>query len=70
MKYAMLVCLGTSNPDARRGAAMCISAIASIEIPAGLWVDLIDTLASNVDHDQANIRHASLQTIGFICEEV
>jgi hypothetical protein len=30
---------------------MCVSAIATIEIPNGQWPDLIDNLASNIDHE-------------------
>jgi hypothetical protein len=44
--------------------------IASIEIPRGEWVDLITNLSSNAAHDLIDVRHASLETLGFICEEL
>lgn len=49
---------------------MCVASIATIEIPRGEWDDIIDTLSANVDHQEFNIRHSSLQTLGFICEEL
>jgi importin subunit beta-1 len=60
LKYGTLLVLGSNNADARRGAAMCVSAIASIEIPLREWPEIIDQLASNIDHESLNIRNASL----------
>lgn len=50
--------------------ASAVSAIASIEIPRKEWLDLIPNLSSNSIHDSIEIRHASLETLGFICEEL
>jgi hypothetical protein len=44
--------------------------IASIEIPRGDWLDLIANLSANAAHDSIDVRHASLETLGFICEEL
>jgi transcriptional regulator len=44
--------------------------IASIEIPRGEWLDLIANLSANAAHDSIEVRHASLETLGFICEEL
>lgn len=62
--------MGSNNADAWRGAAMCVSSIATLEIPWGEWDDIIDTLSTNIDHTEYNVRHASLETLGFICEEM
>ena len=47
-----------------------IASIASIEIPRREWLDLIPTLANCSVNDQLEIRCASLETLGFICEEL
>jgi importin subunit beta-1 len=47
-----------------------VSAIAAIEIPRGEWLDLISNLCKNAGHSEHHIKLASLQTLGFICEEL
>lgn len=52
-------------------AAQLIAAIAAIELPQGLWPQLMDILVKNVQDsgpEQSNVKQASLTTIGFICE--
>ena len=49
---------------------MCISAIAKIEFPRGRWLDVIDKLAANVNNEDTCFRLASIECLGFICEEV
>ena len=50
--------------------ASAIAAVAAIEIPQKQWTDLITNLCNNAAHDQIEIRHAALETLGFICEEL
>ena len=50
--------------------AMCIAEIAKIELPRKEWNDLISTLSQNSNHHEMYIRHAALQAICFICEEL
>ena len=50
--------------------ASLIASIASIEIPRKEWNDLIVSLCSNSTNENIDIRNASLQTLGFICEEI
>lgn len=50
--------------------ASLITAIAEIEIPRGEWSDLIVSLCFNSTHEQMQVRLASLQTIGHICEDL
>lgn len=45
-----------------------MAAIANIELANGMWPDLIPGLLSNVNASTA--KAASLQAIGFICEQV
>lgn len=49
-----------------------IAAIACIEIPQGLWLDVIPTLLVALTSEQAAESHkvASLETVGYICEGV
>lgn len=49
---------------------MCISAIAKIEFPQKRWLDVINKLAQNVDNENKCFRLASIESLGFICEEV
>lgn len=54
----------------RSTIASLISAIAEIEIPRGEWADLIASLCLNSSNEKLQIRMASLQTIGHICEDL
>lgn len=49
---------------------MCVAAIAQIEFPRGRWLDVIDKLAANVNNEDKCFRLASIECLGFICEEV
>lgn len=52
-------------------AAQVISAIANIELPEGLWPQLIPSMLENVTTtDSSNLKQSSLQALGFICEEI
>jgi len=70
IKEAILFNLDNEDKDVRRGAGFCVAAIASLEIPQGQWLNIIEVLAQQIQHDSRNIRLASLQTLGFICEEL
>lgn len=48
-----------------------MAAIAEIELPRGQWHDLVHILFDNVTTtDDANLKQATLKTIGYICEGV
>jgi len=66
----VLLALGCDDTQTRKGAGMCISAIAQLEFPRRRWFDVIDKLASNVTNENPNFRLASIEALGFICEEV
>ena len=70
LKTKMLGALNNSDPDVRRSACQCVSAVASIEIPEGQWPNLISTLSDAMSDQALNIKLASVQTIGYICEEL
>ncbi len=70
MKNAFLACLATPSSIVRKQVASAIAMIASIEIPRKEWLELIPNLCANSAHDSIDIRHAALETLGFICEEL
>ena len=67
----MIVTLGSSTQKAGGVAAQVIAAIAAVELPSAQWPDLIELLLSFVNRgDNTNLRIATLQTIGYICESI
>jgi importin subunit beta-1 len=70
VKIAIIATLASESQLVRRTIASLISAIAEIEIPRGEWADLIASLCVNSANEQMQIRMASLQTIGHICEDL
>ena len=48
-----------------------VAAVAGVELPQGQWQDLIEILLRFVNTaDNVNLRIATLQTIGYICEVI
>ncbi|TDL26856.1 ARM repeat-containing protein [Rickenella mellea] len=71
VKQDSLMALGSSTQRAGSVAAQVVAAIAAVELPAGQWTELIELLLSFVNNpDNVNLRIATLQTIGFICESI
>lgn len=71
IKQDSLMTLGSTTQRAGGVAAQVVSAIAAVELPAAAWPDLIELLLSFVNNpDNVNLRIATLQTIGFICETI
>lgn len=51
--------------------AQVVQAIAIVELPHNQWPDLIELLLSFMNQDNnVNLRVATLQAIGFICESI
>lgn len=71
LKQQVLATLADPDKAARSVSAQVLSAIAAIEIPAALWNGLIPQLLQLVGQpDNAGLRQATLQTIGYICESI
>ncbi|KAJ1660746.1 karyopherin Kap95 [Dispira simplex] len=70
VKQATLQTLGSADHTAGKAAAQVVAAIASIELPHQQWPDLIKTLLSFMETDNVNLRQATLQAIGFVCEAI
>ncbi|KAJ2001082.1 karyopherin Kap95 [Coemansia thaxteri] len=70
IKQGTLITLGSENRQATTAAAQTIAAIIAIELPQGQWLDAIAVLLQNISTNNANLKIASLQTIGFVCETI
>jgi len=70
MKEAILATLVCPSQLVRTQCANLIASIAAIEIPRGEWTEVINNLCTNASSEVANVKLASLQTLGFICEEL
>ena len=65
--------MALASPNGKVGtvAAQVVSAIASVELPNGQWMDVVGLLLGFVsDPANVNLRVATLQAIGFICESL
>ncbi|XP_055682052.1 importin subunit beta isoform X1 [Lutzomyia longipalpis] len=71
IKKNILTALGTENTRPS-SAAQCVAYVAMAELPMNQWDYLIMTLVNNVvdEHSTEMIREASLETIGYICQEI
>ncbi|KAK7399076.1 hypothetical protein VNO78_10251 [Psophocarpus tetragonolobus] len=70
IKAFLLRTLSSPSPDARSTASQVIAKVAGIELPHKQWPELIGSLLSNVHQLPAPTRQATLETLGYICEEV
>ncbi|KAJ2019590.1 karyopherin Kap95 [Coemansia sp. RSA 455] len=70
IKQGALISLGTGNHHVTMTAAQAVAAIIAIELPHGQWQDAITVLLQNVSTNNANLKIASLQTIGYVCESI
>lgn len=66
-----MMALGSTNPKIGTVAAQVVSAIAAVELPHSQWSELIEILLGFVNNQSnTNMRVATLQAIGFICETI
>ena len=71
VKSSLLATLGTSAQDVAQTAALAVAKVAAIEIPRDRWKELIPSLLSNAQTSTpTNIRQVTLQTLGYVCEEL
>ncbi|KIM58066.1 hypothetical protein SCLCIDRAFT_1218905 [Scleroderma citrinum Foug A] len=71
IKQSSLTTLGSPSAKAGGFAAQVVAAIASVELPHDQWPELIELLLGFVNTStDANLRIATLQTIGYICESI
>jgi importin subunit beta-1 len=47
-----------------------LAKIANIELPRGMWPDLVNNLLANMQQDADNMKQSTLEALGYICEEI
>lgn len=62
--------LGSTSKQVGTVAAQVVSAMASVELPVEQWPELIEVLLGFMNQTNPNLRVATLQAIGFICETI
>ncbi|KAL9056659.1 MAG: hypothetical protein Q9162_002831 [Coniocarpon cinnabarinum] len=67
-KAFALQTLKTNDSRVSAQAAQFVAAIAAIELPRNQWPELMPILVENVGTGSDHLKQASLQTIGYICE--
>ncbi|KAE8722463.1 Importin subunit beta-1 [Hibiscus syriacus] len=70
IKSGLLKTLSSPVSDARSTASQVIAKVAGIELPHKQWPELIGSLLSNVHQLPAQAKQATLETLGYLCEEV
>lgn len=70
MKELTLKTLGSPNSKVGQVAAQFTAAIAAIEFPVAQWLNVIEMLLGFMNQGSTQLRVATLQTIGFICESI
>ncbi|KAI9173477.1 hypothetical protein LWI28_022922 [Acer negundo] len=70
IKSCILKTLTSHAHDARSTASQVIAKLAGIELPHKQWPELIGALLSNIHQLPAHTKQATLETLGYICEEV
>ncbi|KAN0032741.1 hypothetical protein ACTFIV_006661 [Dictyostelium citrinum] len=70
IKNTLLQGLGSPTYEARHTVAIVISRIGLIEIPYAMWEELIPALFKNIESGSEGIKQSTLQTLGYICEEI
>ncbi|KAH9948461.1 ARM repeat-containing protein [Amylocystis lapponica] len=71
VKQDALLALGSSSKNVGTVAAQIVSAIGTVELPQGQWMELIELLLGFVNNSaNTNLRVATLQAIGFLCESI
>ncbi|KAJ7585024.1 armadillo-type protein [Mycena floridula] len=71
IKQDSLMTLGSAQQKAGTFASQVVAAIAAVELPQGQWQELIEILLGFVNNNtSSHLKMATLQTIGFICEQI
>ncbi|KAK8599290.1 hypothetical protein V6N13_077221 [Hibiscus sabdariffa] len=70
IKACLLKTLTSPVSDARSTASQVIAKVAGIELPHKQWPELIGSLLSNIHQLPAHAKQATLETLGYLCEEV
>lgn len=69
VKAEVLATLGSTTREVRQIAANIIGNLSRIELPAGEWPSLIETLVGAVNSGAEQHMEAALTALGYVCEE-
>lgn len=62
---------GPLSQKVARRAAQVVACIGAVDLPRGLWSDLLDQLVAFASpNSQPSARVASLEALGYLCEEI
>ncbi|KAJ4957322.1 hypothetical protein NE237_014105 [Protea cynaroides] len=70
IKSCLLQTLSSPVHDARSTASQVIAKVAGIELPHNQWPELVGALLSNIHQLPPHVKQATLETLGYLCEEV
>jgi len=71
IKNLILSTLASQNKNVRKAAGLLIAAICKVDLPlTEKWPNLISSLCSNSYNENLNIRHAAIESLGYLCEEL
>lgn len=71
IKQDALITLNSSSQKAGTFASQVVAAIAAVELPQNQWQDLIEILLGFINNQPSTqLKIATLQAIGFICESI
>lgn len=71
VKQDSLMALSSATPRAGSVAAQVVAAVAAVELPNNQWTEVIEILLRFMDNtENTNLRIATLQAIGYLCESI
>ena len=71
IKNSILSTLASKEKNVRKSAGAVIAGICKVDLPlTEKWPNLISSLCSNSYNDNLNIRHAAIECLGYLCEEL
>ncbi|XP_033508776.1 importin subunit beta-1-like [Nicotiana tomentosiformis] len=70
IKTCLLQTLSSPVSDAHSTASQVIAKVAGIELPQKQWPELVGSLLSSIHQVPAHVKQATLETLGYLCEEV
>ncbi|WCJ41547.1 Importin subunit beta-1 [Euphorbia peplus] len=70
IKTYLLKTLSSPASEAWSTASQVIAKVAGIELPQKQWPELVGSLLSSIHQVPAHVKQATLETLGYLCEEV
>lgn len=71
IKNSILSTLASKEKNVRKSAGTVIAGICKVDLPiTEKWPNLISSLCNNSYNENLNIRHAAIECLGYLCEEL